>query len=445
MRKREESWFTLSSGRNFYPFDPRTEDVVIEDIALALSHLCRYNGHCRLFYCTTPDTRVLTSDLQWVPSGDIRVGDSLIAFDDVSPRTPQRARRKLKLSVVTHAESIKRRVYRIVLSDGTELKSSAEHPWLVSTKVSANQKWLSTETLYEDVNVGRIRHVPKFLEPWTDRVDDTAGYIRGLLDGEGHVTMKARTIQVGFSQNKGPILDRFRSELRCAGFAFGDTPNSQSEVQNIVVQGGWSEQFRVLGTFRPIRLLRNFSLWARTQLQNKEFPRREMVQIEAVEYLGEEEVAGLETTSHTYFAEGFGAHNSVAEHSVHCSNQVAPGHELTALMHDATEAYVGDMIRPIKVFMPDFEEMEGNVWRAVAERFGLPAEMPKEIHDVDNAILVTEARDLLPDGANLMKKWGIPFDAIDSLDIARNGREPWLPAEAKRQFLTRFRELYEGQ
>lgn len=135
---------------------------------------------------------------------------------------------------------------------------------------------------------------------------------------------------------------------------------------------------------------------------------------------------------------------SVAEHSVHCSNRVAPGHELTALMHDATEAYVGDMIRPIKVFMPDFEEMEGNVWLAVAQRFGLPTEMPQEVHEVDNAILVTEARDLLPDGANLMKKWGIPFDPIDSLDIARNGREPWAPAEAERQFLARFRELYEG-
>jgi hypothetical protein len=135
---------------------------------------------------------------------------------------------------------------------------------------------------------------------------------------------------------------------------------------------------------------------------------------------------------------------SVAEHSVHCSNYVAPGHELTALMHDATEAYVGDLIRPIKVYMPDFVEMEDNVWRVIARRFGLPEKMPLAVHDVDNTILVTEARDLLPDGADLMKKWGIPFDPISSLDVCRNGRKPWSPEEAERQFLLRFRELYEA-
>lgn len=134
---------------------------------------------------------------------------------------------------------------------------------------------------------------------------------------------------------------------------------------------------------------------------------------------------------------------SVAEHSVHCSYHVAEGHELAALMHDATEAYVGDLIRPIKVYMPDFEEMEEQVWQAIATRFGLPQELPKEVKTVDNVLLVTEARDLLPDGADLMKKWGLPHTPIEDLDIARNGRLPWGPEEAERQFLARFQELYE--
>lgn len=137
---------------------------------------------------------------------------------------------------------------------------------------------------------------------------------------------------------------------------------------------------------------------------------------------------------------------SVAEHSVHCSNHVAPGHEFAALMHDATEAYVGDLVRPIKVYIPDFNEMEDNVWKkAIAPKFGLPQELSKEVHDVDNIILVTEARDLLPDGANLMKKWGIPFDPLEDLDIWRNGRKPWGPEEAEARFLSRFRELFEAR
>ena len=122
---------------------------------------------------------------------------------------------------------------------------------------------------------------------------------------------------------------------------------------------------------------------------------------------------------------------SVAEHSVHCSNYVANGHEFTALMHDATEAYVGDMIRPIKRFTPNFQEAEELVWQAMCSRFDLPREMPEEVHYVDNLILVTEARDLLPDGAKLMEEWGIPIEPVLGLDICRNGREPMQPKEAK--------------
>lgn len=39
-----------ATGRQFFPLDPRPEDVCIEDIAHALSNLCRFGGHCRLFY-----------------------------------------------------------------------------------------------------------------------------------------------------------------------------------------------------------------------------------------------------------------------------------------------------------------------------------------------------------------------------------------------------------
>jgi len=43
-------WMQTFTGRQFWPLDPRPEDIVIEDIAHALSLQCRYGGHVRTFY-----------------------------------------------------------------------------------------------------------------------------------------------------------------------------------------------------------------------------------------------------------------------------------------------------------------------------------------------------------------------------------------------------------
>ena len=41
----DDYWFTTYTGRKFYPFNPRIEDICIEDIAHALSLICRFGGH----------------------------------------------------------------------------------------------------------------------------------------------------------------------------------------------------------------------------------------------------------------------------------------------------------------------------------------------------------------------------------------------------------------
>ncbi len=48
--ERRGEWFQTFSGRKFYPFYPRSGDVDFEDIAHALSMLCRFGGHVRNFY-----------------------------------------------------------------------------------------------------------------------------------------------------------------------------------------------------------------------------------------------------------------------------------------------------------------------------------------------------------------------------------------------------------
>lgn len=47
---RNGKWLQTFMGRAYYPTDPHPDDVTIIDIAHALSHICRYAGHCSTFY-----------------------------------------------------------------------------------------------------------------------------------------------------------------------------------------------------------------------------------------------------------------------------------------------------------------------------------------------------------------------------------------------------------
>lgn len=46
-QERVGNWLRTYTGKRFYPLDPRIEEIDIEDIAHALSMLCRFGGHCR--------------------------------------------------------------------------------------------------------------------------------------------------------------------------------------------------------------------------------------------------------------------------------------------------------------------------------------------------------------------------------------------------------------
>jgi hypothetical protein len=82
---------------------------------------------------------------------------------------------------------------------------------------------------------------------------------------------------------------------------------------------------------------------------------------------------------------------SVAEHSVLLSQHFAealPSRE--ALLHDAAEAYIGDVIRPLKRSLPQFVEIEAKLERVIFARFNLPAILRDEIKAADTAILTDE-------------------------------------------------------
>ncbi len=132
----------------------------------------------------------------------------------------------------------------------------------------------------------------------------------------------------------------------------------------------------------------------------------------------------------------FGGHSShyysVAQHSVlvswHCGDYGREG-----LLHDATEAYLVDVPRPIKRHLNNYMLIEETLARVIGYRFGLDlAHLPQVVKDADEAALWTEKRDLLGPSPHT---WGTPKEPWADRIVA------WTADQSKRAFLDRARAL----
>lgn len=88
---------------------------------------------------------------------------------------------------------------------------------------------------------------------------------------------------------------------------------------------------------------------------------------------------------------------SVAQHSLLMAQEATPQNKMLALLHDAPEAYLGDVIRPIKhhLNLGDYMRMEKEVERVICEAFGI--ECPSicaEVKELDAAIIRDEREQL---------------------------------------------------
>lgn len=83
-------------------------------------------------------------------------------------------------------------------------------------------------------------------------------------------------------------------------------------------------------------------------------------------------------------------HYSVAQHSVHCCQMIKREHKLSALLHDASEAYMVDIPSPIKKNLENYKEIEDGLMKVIADVFGFQYPLHKDIHTVDNLMLQIE-------------------------------------------------------
>lgn len=94
---------------------------------------------------------------------------------------------------------------------------------------------------------------------------------------------------------------------------------------------------------------------------------------------------------------------SVGQHSINCMKEAKARNyperiQLACLLHDASEAYIADIIRPVKVHLPDYYKIEDEITNCIFKKFGLSYLSEEEAaawKQIDDEILDHELKNLM--------------------------------------------------
>lgn len=122
---------------------------------------------------------------------------------------------------------------------------------------------------------------------------------------------------------------------------------------------------------------------------------------------------------------------SVAAHSISVSRLIeltggSVAEQLAGLLHDAPEAYLGDLPSPIKRRCPEYQAIEARFEAVIYKKFGLPEQMLPIVKWADDELLDYERGELFKNGPTEM--YGVGADQV---------------ARVQCDFINRFNELYE--
>lgn len=260
-------------------------------------------GQLELRMCVAPDTKILTSDLKWVNAIDVKEGMELIGFDEKQSNgnTGVRYRR----SNVLASGPVCQKSIRMVTDKG-ELVGAEDHFVVVIRNGRAgksSRQWV----MMKDIKEGD--RLPFTSKPWEEDQSREAGYLAGLLDGEGWLSK----VGVGFAQNAGIVQDRFIKSMQARGCKTSSwlckpSPcGKKPHMKTFVTTGMW-QTARLLGELRPSRLLAKSALtWENRRAWGGK--NTSYATVSAVEAVGRRNLCAITTDTKTYFANGFFSHN----------------------------------------------------------------------------------------------------------------------------------------
>jgi ribonucleoside-diphosphate reductase alpha chain len=255
-------------------------------------------------YCLAPYTKIMMKDLTWKYIKDLEIGEELIGFDE--GLSLQKG--ILEKSIVTGLGKAKLPCYKIDTDQGSVV-ASENHQWVYRDKWPAKKKgegyhWKITKELKVGAQIAFTS------KPWTVHNDFDSGWLSGIFDGEGWLTLNGvNKLGLGVCQNEGPVLDKIKELLTEYDIPFSEVASNQSNVKIITPLGRWGK-LKTLGMIRPIRLLEKLgdNLF-QTKARGKH--NTPPATITSIEFLGDKDVITIGTSTKTLIANGFMSHNSI--------------------------------------------------------------------------------------------------------------------------------------
>ena len=282
-----------------------------------------YDNPADYYNCVSPDTKLLTHDLQWVPAGEIESGDTLIGVEEDMVNDYAR---HLALGMATVYGRKIDQLYEVEFEDGRVVRCNGEHKWLVKKIGLKGTEWVCTQDIHKEMveRKGRPRawSVMSVATPWGEDTSKEAGYIAGLLDADG--SLGSTQLFVMFAQQQNIVLALLQHGLNNRGYRLStdsvktleavEQSISQKQVYQVRVLGGFAEQLRLLGSIRPPRLMERWLTLIdveKRRLEGRGSGAGRPVHIVSISPIGEGEIVMLGTSCHTYIAEGLVCHNTV--------------------------------------------------------------------------------------------------------------------------------------
>lgn len=260
--------------------------------------------------CIAPATRVLTSDLRWIAAEEVRVGDSLIGFDEIG--NPKRHMRHTRVQAV---KSLRKLAARLDLVDGSSVECSLDHQWFIQTG-GGEGRWERTDHLLatdQQTGAPRKQHfslcrvVPQSWGP-SAITEYSRGWLAGIFDGEGSLGKYGDSaMRLTVAQREGAVWTQIQELLRNdhyrAHFAqhISSLSGRPTQALSIATQ---ADLWRFLAVIRPVRLLEKFR-----GISNLGGFSYDPVRIEKRVPLGRRPVVAIQTDTRTFVADGFASHN----------------------------------------------------------------------------------------------------------------------------------------